>query len=937
VLVGRDAELTQLQSWVKDVAAGRGVAVLLEGEAGVGKSALLEVGLADAPRLGCRVLWGKGEELTQRFILRPLLDCLHGSVDDPRLQEIGRVLRGQAGSVPAIGGADPVLAACEQFLTLMDELCAAGPMVLVVEDLQWADELTVQVWHRLARSVSQLPLLLAGTVWPQYVRSDLSALRRSMRQGGGALMELGPLPDPAVIQLVTRLAGAPPGPNLTRLAAGAAGNSLYLIELLAALQRDGALSVNGLAETPPDMVPASLGAVIAGRLAFLSVPTREVLRTACLLGTSFTVGDLATVVRRPAMELARTLREATEAGVLIDTGTTLMFRHALIRGALYDDMPASLRAALHRDAAEVLAASSAPVEQVAAQLLRAGDTVDAWTLDWLATAAPALTSQAPGVAAELLRVALDRVSATDPRRGPLSARLATALFRAGRSEEAERAARTALGRSTDPDLVAQLYWYFCEFGRFDDALTEIEKALAAPGSLPQHSARLRAMAAQCYANKGDISAAARAADGAVDAARAAGDHWAAGYALNVAATALTWRGQLAAALPLRDEGLALARENPELSDLWLLLQTNQSDTYADLDRYDSARHGLHEVIRLAEQTGNLRALTMARPILARVEYESGRWDDALFEAEAPAEFKDPSSASYVHGIVALIALHRDDSPTALRHIEEGAAMAGGWHDSVLHARAIERERAGEPKQALAELVSYLAGDRTAADWLSHLTGVDAVRLAVGVGDDATARDLAAGIEEFGARTDTPSAWSAVLLARGLTSGDAGLVSEAADVYRGVGRLLPAAQAMEAAADLYVEAGDRTAARRLFAEAIALYTQLGAAWDIARADARFRALGIRRGRRVAGKRPQFGPGSLTAAEVTVARLVAEGLSNPQIGDRLFLSRRTVQTHVSHILAKLDMRSRVDIARQFAMTGAGPTPAAALRSGETLDAP
>ncbi len=917
VLVGRDVERGRLRAWVKDVAAGRGTAVLLEGEPGVGKSALLEAGLAHAPDLGCRLLWGRGEELTQRFILRPLLGCLPGNVvNGQRVDEIAGMLRGEAGGVPQTGG-DPVAAACEQMLALVDELCAAGPVVLVVDDLHWADEPTVQVWHRLARSVQQLPLLLVGAARPQPKRDDLAALRRGVSQGGGELIELGPLPEPAVVELVGVLTGASPGPNLTRLAAGAAGNALYLIELVAALQRDGVLTVDAVSEAPPDIAPASLGGAIAGRLEFLSAPTRDVLRAGCLLGDGFAVSDLATVLRRPAADFVGALREATGAGVLVDTGTTLSFRHGLIRDALYYDTPESLRAALHRDAAEALAVAAAPIDRVAAQLLRAGDTVDVWTLDWLTATAPELTSQAPGVAAELLRVALDRVSASDPRRGTIAARLATALFRVGRSREAEQAAHTALAQTTEPDLIGQLYWYFCESGRFDDAFAEVTHALGGPGLRPDHDARLRAMAAQCHGNVGDIAGAESAAETALVAARAAGDPWATAYALNVAAMTRTYHGKLAAALPLRESALALVRDHPELTDLRLLLETNQADTLVDLDRYADARHGLNEVLRLAERTGNLRGLTMARAILARVEYETGRWDDALFEAGAPAEFPDPSSASYVHGIAALISVHRDDAAMARHHIDAGTAMAGGWHDTVLHARAVEHERAGRPADGLAELVRYLtAQQRTAADWVTHLTGVDAVRLAVMVGDLRTAADLTRRMEGFAARVDTASARGAVLFARGLVDTDAAFLIRAADTYRDIDRALPSAQAMEVAADLCVEAGDRTAARRLFTEAIAVYTRLGAGWDVARTDARFRALGIRRGRRPAGVRPQFGPESLTETETTIARLVAEGLSNPEIGDRLFLSRRTVQTHVSHILAKLDMRSRVEIARQFA---------------------
>ena len=197
-----------------------------------------------------------------------------------------------------------------------------------------------------------------------------------------------------------------------------------------------------------------------------------------------------------------------------------------------------------------------------------------------------------------------------------------------------------------------------------------------------------------------------------------------------------------------------------------------------------------------------------------------------------------------------------------------------------------------------------------------MTGVDAVRLAVHVSDLTTVRELAAQIEAHASEADAPSGHAALRYCRGLVESDPVLLSEAADAYREIGHLLPLAQTLEAAADLHTRAGDTTTARRLFTEMIATYTRLGAGWDLRRADAHFRALGIRRGYRSVGARPAIGPNSLTPTETKIASLVAHGLSNPQIADRLFLSRRTVETHVSRILTKLDLHSRIEIVRRFA---------------------
>src|SRR5439155_23684858 len=195
-----------------------------------------------------------------------------------------------------------------------------------------------------------------------------------------------------------------PDDGLLRLAEGAAGNPLYVSELVAALARGSRLTVTetGAAELTGGSAPGSLPAAIADRLGFVAGPVRDVLRAAALLGTDFAVPDLAIVLGRSVANLIPAVDEACAAGVLAESGHGLGFRHPLIRAALYDDMPAPLRAAWHRDAAHALAESDAPPDRVARQMLGAtgGPTepMDERMLKWLAGAAEPLVSQAPGVA-----------------------------------------------------------------------------------------------------------------------------------------------------------------------------------------------------------------------------------------------------------------------------------------------------------------------------------------------------------------------------------------------------------------------------------------------------------------------------------------------------------------------------------------------------------
>ena len=404
-LVGRDSEVSLLVSSMTEVAAGRGTAVLIEGEPGIGKSALVGAACAEAADLGCQVFWGAGDELGQALPLLPLLEGLRirEPSTNPRRDAIVRLLRGE---FAAERGEDVSAALAEQLLALLAELCARQPTVLVVDDLQWADQASIALWARLARSARQLPLLLVGMMRPVPLREDLLALRHA--PGVTARLQLSGLPEAAVAELVAALAGGKPDDELLRLADGAAGNPLYLTELVEALARGSSLTITdaGVVELVSGPTPGSLSAAIADRLGFVSGPVREVLRAAALLGVDFAVPDLATVLGRGVVDLIPAVDEARAAGVLAESGNGLGFRHPMIRAALYDEIPAPVRAAWHRDAGRALAEAGAPVNRVARQLLSAvgepGDTtepMDEWILRWLARTAPLLVGQAPRAAA----------------------------------------------------------------------------------------------------------------------------------------------------------------------------------------------------------------------------------------------------------------------------------------------------------------------------------------------------------------------------------------------------------------------------------------------------------------------------------------------------------------------------------------------------------
>jgi DNA-binding CsgD family transcriptional regulator len=929
-LVGRDSEMATLTGLIREVARGNGTSVLIEGEPGIGKSALVRAAVAKAPEAGCQVFWGAGDELGQALPLLPFLDGLQVREPsaNPRRTTILRLLRGE---VTADRGTDVPAVLAEQLLALVAEQCAIRPTILIVDDLQWTDQASITLWGRLARSARQVPLLLVGMMRPASQRDDLLALRRAV---GETRLQLTALAEAAVADLVADLAGGKPDGNLLRLAGGAAGNPLYVTELVAALARSSGLAVTeaGTAKLTGGSAPSSLSAAIADRLDFVAGPVREVLRAAALLGTEFAVPDLAVVLGRGVAELVPAVDEACAVGVLAESGHGLGFRHPLIRAALYDEMPAPVRAAWHRDAGHALAEAGAPPDRVARQMMRAvggpGDAtepVDEWMLDWLARTADPLVAQAPGVAAELLTRAVASSPAESAQYGKLASRLADALYRIGDRAAAEQVADRALEHATEPDLLVDLHWTLAQCrmlaGLSAESLATLDRALASPGISARHRARLLVVATRTHMNVGEVETAGQVATSALAAASEAGDNWAMGWALLMMALVTSVQGRMTDALPLFDRALAVTQADPALTDLRLLLQINQAVTLGNLDRYEEALAAAGQARHLADQIGTTFRLAQAHGALGQLLFQTGRWDEALAEVGMVHEdLKEPAVACYELGIAAVISFHRGEVDAARGHLAAAAPHAE-WLGhrlvtSLALARSLDCEQDGALQEALAALTDAFDGSTEEVEEIEDLLP-DAVRLATEIGDLGTAQALAGQAATLAAGSEIPHRQANALYCRGLLDHDAPGLLAAAERYDDAGRPLLRAKALEAAAEHFVDTGDRGQARDAFTRAVEVYTSLDAAADIARVQATFRAHGIRRGPHAKHRRAQSGWDSLTATEIKIAAFVQEGLSNPEIAARLMLSRRTVATHVSHILKKLDVHSRTDIAREAAL--------------------
>jgi DNA-binding CsgD family transcriptional regulator len=923
--VGRAAELARVRGMVAAAADGVGGALLVSGEQGIGKSALLGEGLARARDLGCRVCWGAGDEFLQRFPLRLVVECL----GDEGQAVVAGEDAGGGGLAGSVLSGDPVLAAAERLLTLVDRWCAASPVVVVAEDLQWADEASLGVWRRLAGLVGQVPLLLVGSFRPGPGGEEAERVAGAVVSRGGVVVALGPLGRGEAAAQAAGLVGAPLGGRLAGVVDRAGGNPLYVRELVDGLVRGGRVAVVArvaeLAAGPvAGVVPVSLAAAIGERLGGLGAEAAEALRWSAVLGPEFSVTELALLMGRPATEVAGVVEQAVAAGVVAGAGSRLGFRHGLIRQVVYEAMPGAVRAALHLQAAQALAHAGASAERVAAQLAVAPEAGGEWVWQWLAGVAGELAYRAPQVTAELLRRVLAQMPESDRRREALESMLVAMAFLLVRGEEVEQVATRLLARTSDSDRAAEVAWLLgysmARTGsRTEAAAALVETALGRPGVSQRHAARLRALHAQLLLAMGRPDRAAATARQALADAEEADDHFAAGYALRALHLMAIFGRDHAAMLHTADRALAVIGDDPQTTDLRLLLLHDRAETLMELDRDAEASSAIRQLLALADQVGTPR-LVLYSHVTATFSFDRGLWDDALAALEPAIGIPSPDDQMLiVRGLSAVIAAHRDDWDTAEQHIAAvDEDQAHSTRDPEAHyflvlARALVAQRAGQPGEASAALTQCL-GRGVASGPRRYVLLPSLARLALAAGNHDLAATAARTAAKEADREPLPVKIAAAGHSRGLVASDPAPVLDAAAYYQTAGRLPARAWALEDAAVLLAERGEQAGARQAFISAAQEYLRLGAQWDLRRADARLRPYGIRRGR--GGRRPavaRHGWQALTPTEAKIASLVAAGRSNPDIATELFLSRSTVQTHVSHILAKLDARSRAEIVR------------------------
>ncbi|MGW0748016.1 ATP-binding protein [Streptomyces sp. NPDC002587] len=895
-LRGREAELERLRALVEAVRDGEGGAIaLLLGEPGIGKTVLLQETVSIARAHGFVVSHGRAEELHELAPLASLASgLLHG--DPPLLSSTD--------FADLAGHHDQRIWLVERLAQLIEERSAATPVLIAVDDVQWADPLS-----RFALSVMPARLLSSPVLWLLTGRNDPELYGQGPRT---TTLPLRPLSDRALAELARDVLGGDVPTQVAELLDGAGGNPFLAAEMLTGIATSGAD-----APEPPERLV--LG--VRDRLAGLRPDTLHFLRIGSVLGRAFSLADAAALCGRPASGLSAEVDEAIAAALLHDDGERLLFRHDLLRQAVYADLAPSVRRALHREAASRLVAAGRSSTDAVPHLLKSAEPGDQEAIGLLGTAATDVIAVMPDLAADLAVRALELVPPHAPMVFDVGERAIVALTRAGRYTQARDTGDTLLARQPPLDVFARLQSVLGDtLWHLDDVHELTRRSTAALAAVTDPTIRARLIARQALArSRGrDLGAARETGERALAEAERSGDREARVLALWGLGEIALNAGDCAAAV----------EHHTALSVFDTAFLPEEAVARIHMDDFDTVR-------RLLRTAGDA-PLRTAMLIWAQgtLNMGLGRLDDAdadfVTAERLEADLHVPGNLVNIRVSRGVLAMLRGDREAAREHLDVVRAAVAerpntGNHATHQYFEAVVADADGD-HAAAAELVRSVQRDHPFLRWrLLRPHVVQAVRIALRGGDRNLAEDLAAQAVEHATRNPgVPTAQGAAAHASALANADHGLLERSVRILLTGPRPLPLAAASADLGRALLTAGDPAATPALI-RAHDIYAQTGADAEADRVRAGLERATSRSGRRTGGLPPRPGQGwdALTASERKVARLIAAGHTNRSAAEALVVSPHTVNTHLASIFRKLSVRSRVQLARIVLAEGdAGP---------------
>ncbi|GAA2575880.1 LuxR family transcriptional regulator [Winogradskya consettensis] len=912
-LRGRDAERAVLRGRVHQLIAGTGGVVIVEGVPGSGKSSLI----ADAGDTGrerdAQVLTGAGQIASLGVPAWLLLDTLT-STDEPPvdLDALRRAAERTEGGFWLV----------QEVHDGLEKATLHTPVMIVIDDFQWADLATAAAVRTLTRRLSADPVL-----WVIALRPDPPAPVRAvidqMSGQGAEVLRLGALDADAIAQVTRDVLGGTPDPGLREALAGAQGRPLLLLDLLHGLRDEHTVELRGgVAALRGGSLPRRFRDSIREQVRLLSDDGRLTVEMASILGRTFTAEQLAGMLDRRPSALLAPLREALDAELIIERGDTFAFRHDLVREAIDAGLPEPLRRALRRQAIEAGLAGGTPVAEIAALVLQIATHGDAEAIGLLRRAAAESLVRSSAIAAELSSQAFALVRWDDPGRGTMLTEAVTHLVLADRALDAAELFERGRGPALAPMVAAQIQRLIAEAILPADAgrAAQLCREALTHGNLPAElRARLYAVLSGALGIIGRPTEARQAADAAVAASRAGIDARSVSAVLVAKAVAdfqlCDWSDGLRSA----DDAIRLRIETSgahalSLPDGWKAMMLDAAG------RMGEAWRLAEEGARLAQLDGQLANARVWAMIRARITLRSGRLDEARAEAEAiQAMSYELGSVSYLYVAaltLATVAIHRGDQ-AGMRVADAMAAHMGGsgnpdWRGRGQWLRALLDEARGLPagEGSGDEMATLFSGCVRVVTLTEHAEVGVLVRLLLRAGRRDLAETAVARLtDESHRHAGEPVVEAALHHARGLLTADPGLLLRAVDLHAGDERPLVRARVSEDAGTVVV-ATDRSHGLSLLGSAIEQWEAVGADRDAARVRQLLRRYGVRRR---TPYRPRNGWAGLTESETKVARMVARGWTNRQVADELFLSPHTVSSHLRHAFGKLGVRSRVELAR------------------------
>jgi DNA-binding CsgD family transcriptional regulator len=924
-LLERESELGTLREGLDRARAGAGTLLLVEGPAGVGKTELVREARAAAVRARVMPLEARGSELEQPFafgIVRQLLEPVIGEAPGG-----ADLFAGAAGPAARLfepderqsPDTDVGFEALHSLYWLVVNLADRAPLLVSVDDCQWVDRDSLRFLAYLAQRIEgiRVAMLLAGRR-PESAADGASLWAQVASRPEAVVLHPRPLSESASVALARERLGAEAAEEFCRACHRATGgNALFLRELLGALDAAGVVPSAGAASEVHAVGPAAVSRFVLHRLATLGPAASELAKAVAVLGDDSEL-PLAGRVSGLSEDAARAAADDLVRADIFASVERLGFVHPIVRAALYEDLAPGERQARHAAAVEALAQEGASPERVTAHLLLTPATGDRRRVELLRSAARVAARRgAPGAAAARLRRALAE-SPGEPERAEILTELGSFELASMQFEPAEEHLRSALSSDAEPLVRAEAASLLgrCAIasgGRSAETAVEALASLA-DQLRPFDPERSLVLGSELLMV---VTAVPRLRAGLAGHLQRFREQAAGHPGFEAVARIHTTQERLlqggSAASAVEEAQSALAAGLPAgaaTNATFLALLTLENG-----EQYDQALLLLDLALEGARREGHATRQGLIHGRRAAIALAQGSLHDAQVEAETGLLLVEKQHFVLLQLIAVAIVVHieRGDLAAAAELSQTGEALGIAedrlYLDQYLIARGRLRIAQGDVREGAADLM--WCGERLEAydvPWPSDWKAFAAPALA-SLGESQTAARLAREHLAVARRVGAPGALGRSLRSAGVAIGGReglGLLEEAVSVLERSPARLELAHALAGLGAELGRAGRRREGRDAQRRAIELADECGAIALAERARTELHA--------GPGRRPRAeltGPGALTAAEWRVCRQVAEGHTNREVAQALFVTEKTVERHLSSAYQKLGIRSRFQL--------------------------